>query len=100
MLYYAVRYVQRKIVSAFGGEQHYWRSCYTRDMGGIMWSNEKGGLHHATANQKDLWDGDLVIIYCEDNANMEEFYWRRRNDKERKFQLSDGRLSFALYGDS
>ena len=60
----------------------------------------KRGVFIATANQKDLWDGDLVIIYCDDNANMEKFYWRRRNDKERKFQLSDGRLSFALYGDS
>ena len=95
MLYYAVRYVQRKIVSAFGG-QHYWRSCYTGDMGGITWSNEKGGLHHATANQKDLWDGDLVIIYCDDNANLEKFYWRRRHDKGNKISTFKRRLTFCF----
>ena len=61
-------------------------------MGGLCVATKKvgGGLYYTTANQKDLWDGDLAIIYFGGNANTEKFYWRRRRNKKRKFQLQTG----------
>ena len=59
-------------------------------------TKKKGGLHYATANQKDLWDGDLVIIYFDGNANMEKFYWRRRRDKGKKISKFRRRFTFCF----
>ena len=59
-------------------------------------ATKKGGLLYATVNQKDLWDGDLVVIYFDGNANMEKFYWRRRHDKGKKISNFRWRLIFCF----
>ena len=94
MLYYAVRYVQRKIVSAFGATLL--EESLHRRYGRNYVEQQKGRLHYATTNQKDLWDRDLVIIYFDGNANMEKFYWRRRHDKGKKISKFRRRLTFCF----